>query len=90
MPILVDEAQSDFVEKRQILNSALIANEVVWCIKKKKSSGVMLKLDFQKAYDSVRWTSLTWYLKEWVLEYGEDELLVAAQWHQCPSLLTDP
>ena len=58
MPGLVGETQSAFVSGRQILDGGLIANEVVWWLKKAKMSGFMLKLDFQKAYDTVRWSFL--------------------------------
>ena len=49
---LVGETQSAFVQGTQILNGALIANEVVHWAKKKKKKIAMLKLDFHKAYDS--------------------------------------
>jgi len=35
-----------------------MANEVLKDIKRKKKSGVCLKVDFEKAYDSVRWSFL--------------------------------
>ena len=43
---------------RQILDRALIANEVVHHLKQRKKAGVLLKLDFQKAYDTVSWESI--------------------------------
>ena len=61
---LVGESQSAFVKGRQILNGALVANEVVNWLKKTKSSGVLLKLDFEKAYDTIDWTSMDIVLKE--------------------------
>jgi len=61
---LVGDVQSAFVEGRQILDGALIANEVVQWLKKKKKSGVLLKLDFQKAYDTIDWDFLLLVLKE--------------------------
>ena len=62
MPIIVGESQYGFVEKRQILDGALIANEVVWWMKKIKQA-IMLKLDFQKSYDMVRWDFLDMVLE---------------------------
>ena len=56
MPTLVGESQSIFVVGRQILDGTLIANEAVWWLKKSKSKGVLLKLDFYKAYDTIRWS----------------------------------
>ena len=50
---LIDEFQSAFVMNRQILDGVLIANESIRWLKKKKIPGTLIKLDFQKAYDSV-------------------------------------
>nr|GEY47174.1 RNA-directed DNA polymerase, eukaryota [Tanacetum cinerariifolium] len=51
---IVDEIQSAFVTDRQILDGPLILNEIVhWCKNKKKQS-MIFKVDFEKAYDSVR------------------------------------
>jgi len=50
---LIGETQTAFVSGRQILDGALIANE-----------GVLLKLDFQKAYDTINLESLDMVLKE--------------------------
>jgi len=58
LPGLIGKSQSAFVEGRQILDGALIANEAVQWLKKKKREGVILKLDFQKAYDTIDWRSL--------------------------------
>ncbi|GJW72067.1 putative RNA-directed DNA polymerase, eukaryota, reverse transcriptase zinc-binding domain protein [Tanacetum coccineum] len=52
---LVNEVQSAFVADRQILDGPFILNEVYqWCKSKRKQSFI-LKIDFEKAYDSVRW-----------------------------------
>nr|GEU53215.1 RNA-directed DNA polymerase, eukaryota, reverse transcriptase zinc-binding domain protein [Tanacetum cinerariifolium] len=49
------KVQSAFVVDRQILDGPFILNEVYqWCKSKRKQSFV-LKIDFEKAYDSVRW-----------------------------------
>ena len=56
MDVLVGEVQSTFVKGRQILDGALIAYETVFQLKKKKKEGMLVKLDFRKAYDSVRWS----------------------------------
>nr|GEW66332.1 RNA-directed DNA polymerase, eukaryota, reverse transcriptase zinc-binding domain protein [Tanacetum cinerariifolium] len=55
---LVNEIQSAFVVDKQILDGLFILNESVqWCKKKKKQS-LVFKVDFEKAYDSVRWDHL--------------------------------
>nr|GFC91341.1 RNA-directed DNA polymerase, eukaryota, reverse transcriptase zinc-binding domain protein [Tanacetum cinerariifolium] len=52
---IVDEIQFAFVTDRQILDGPFILNEIVhWCKNKKKQS-MIFKVDFEKAYDSVRW-----------------------------------
>nr|GFB86563.1 hypothetical protein [Tanacetum cinerariifolium] len=52
---IVDEIQFAFVTDRQILDGPFILNEIVhWCKNKKKES-MIFKVDFEKAYDSVRW-----------------------------------
>lgn len=55
MANLVGESQSAFVQGRQILDGALIANEAVHWVKRRKKEAIIMKLDFRKAYDSVRW-----------------------------------
>ena len=65
MPNLVGETQSAFVARRQILNGALIANEAVWW----QSKGVLLKLDFQKAYNTIKWGFLEDVLAN--MDFGE-------------------
>ena len=56
--------QTAFVRERQILDGALIANEVVNWLKRRKTDGVLLKLDFEKAYDTISWRSVDSVLKE--------------------------
>nr|GEX69201.1 nucleotide-binding alpha-beta plait domain-containing protein [Tanacetum cinerariifolium] len=55
---LINEVQYAFVADRQILDGPFILNEVHhWCRKKKKHV-LIFKVDFEKAYDSVRWDFL--------------------------------
>ncbi|GJX83607.1 RNA-directed DNA polymerase, eukaryota, reverse transcriptase zinc-binding domain protein [Tanacetum coccineum] len=61
---IVNEVQSAFIAGRQILDGPFILNEVLhWCNKKKKKS-LIFKVDFEKAYDSVRWDFLDDVLKK--------------------------
>jgi len=46
MPILVGENQTAFIAGRQIIDSALIANEVITWLSKTKKLGALLKVDF--------------------------------------------
>ena len=61
---IVGGSQTAFISGRQILDGALIANEVVQWLRKKKREGVLLKLDFQRAYDTINLDSLDIVLKE--------------------------
>ena len=52
---LNSEVQSAFVANRQILGGPFILNELLsWC-KSKKTKAMIFKVDFEKAFDSVRW-----------------------------------
>ena len=58
LPYVIDESQSAFLKGRGILDSILMANEVVEDLRRSERSGLCLKVDFEKAYDSVRWDFL--------------------------------
>nr|GEW51184.1 RNA-directed DNA polymerase, eukaryota, reverse transcriptase zinc-binding domain protein [Tanacetum cinerariifolium] len=61
---IVNEIQFAFVANRKILDGPFILNELVqWCKKKKKQT-MVFKVDFEKAYDSVRWDFLDTILKK--------------------------
>ena len=49
----ISKNQGAFVVDRQILDVVLVANEVVEEFKRKKKSGLIFKIDFEKAYDNV-------------------------------------
>ena len=52
---IISQSQSAFVEGRQILDAVLIANEVVDSILRRKESGLVYKLNIEKAYDNISW-----------------------------------
>ncbi|GJQ97462.1 RNA-directed DNA polymerase, eukaryota, partial [Tanacetum coccineum] len=55
---LVFDSQSAFVANKHILDGPFILNELLaWC-KRKKKQALIFKVDFAKAYDSVRWDYL--------------------------------
>ncbi|XP_057734548.1 uncharacterized protein LOC130949988 [Arachis stenosperma] len=56
MPGLVGETQSAFVQVRKIHDGALIACETMQWLKSRKRISAIIKLDFQKAYDRVKWS----------------------------------
>nr|GEX49530.1 RNA-directed DNA polymerase, eukaryota [Tanacetum cinerariifolium] len=55
---LVSDTQSAFVAGRHILDGPFIVNEVLAWRKCKKKQAIIFKIDFAKAYDSVRWDIL--------------------------------
>ncbi|GJZ99256.1 RNA-directed DNA polymerase, eukaryota, reverse transcriptase zinc-binding domain protein [Tanacetum coccineum] len=53
-----------FIAERQMLDGPFILNEILqWCTKKKKKT-LIFKVDFEKAFDSIRWDFLDDVLKE--------------------------
>lgn len=50
---MISEVQTTFLGGRNIFDGVMIANEMVDWWKKSKMKGVVIKLDFEKAYDSV-------------------------------------
>jgi len=53
----IDQTQSVFLSGRGLLDSVLIASKTVDFIRKERLKGVIVKVDFEKAYDSVNETS---------------------------------
>ncbi|KAK3189705.1 hypothetical protein Dsin_029266 [Dipteronia sinensis] len=61
---VIGETQSAFVKDRQILDSFVVAEEIIHHWKKSKGGGLMVKLDFEKAYDSLDHSFLDKVLKD--------------------------
>ncbi|KAL6328062.1 hypothetical protein AAG906_033333 [Vitis piasezkii] len=56
--------QGAFVQGRQILDTVLIANEIVDERRRSGEEGVVFKIDFEKAYDHVKWDFLDHVLEK--------------------------
>ena len=52
---VISNVQSAFVKGRPILDGVLIANETIDFLRKTKRKGLVFKVDFEKAYDTVDW-----------------------------------
>lgn len=50
---VISDSQSAFVKGKQILDSILVANEIVDEVRRLKKDLLLFKVDFEKAYDSV-------------------------------------
>ena len=50
--------QSVFIKGRYILESVVVAHEIVHSVHSSKEPGVIIKLDYEKAYDRVNWDFL--------------------------------
>ncbi|GJR39917.1 RNA-directed DNA polymerase, eukaryota [Tanacetum coccineum] len=55
---LISNVQTAFLPNRQILDGPFILNEILARCKHKHQQAMFLKVDFAKAYDSVRWDYL--------------------------------
>jgi len=62
LPMVIDDNQSAFLKDRGMLDSVLVANEVVEELRRNERRGLCLKVDYEKAYDSVRWDFLLYML----------------------------
>ena len=55
--------QSVFLKGRNIMNGVLALHEILHETKRNNEVGIVLKLDFEKAYDKVSWAFLLDVLK---------------------------
>lgn len=55
---VVNWTQTTFIPGRFILDGCVVSHEVVHDINRKKIPGVIIKINFEKAYDRVQWDFL--------------------------------
>lgn len=51
--LLISDMQSRFIERRKISDEIIIANESIRHVKSKQKKSTVLKMDFEKVFDSV-------------------------------------
>ncbi|GJU53674.1 RNA-directed DNA polymerase, eukaryota, reverse transcriptase zinc-binding domain protein [Tanacetum coccineum] len=55
---LISHEQSSYIKGRRSLDGPLILNKIVFWCKSRKEQALLFKVDFQKAFDLVRWDHL--------------------------------
>jgi hypothetical protein len=55
---VIQPSQSTFMKGRNILDGVVILHDTIHEMHKKRLDGMILKLDFEKAYDKVKWSFL--------------------------------
>ncbi|WJX66076.1 hypothetical protein P8452_50669 [Trifolium repens] len=61
--VLIPKTQSAFLKGRQLVEGVVVVNEVIDFAKKTGKDCLILKVDFEKAYDSVNWEFLDYMLR---------------------------
>jgi hypothetical protein len=69
LPTIISPEQSGYVEGRQIMDSVILAHEVIHSLQKTKTPGMLLKLDISKAFDKLNWD----YMRAMLLAFGFDQ-----------------
>jgi hypothetical protein len=71
-PILthvISKEQAGYVEGRQIMDSVILAHEVIHSLKTSRTPGMLIKLDLSKAFDRASWQ----YLRAILDSFGFDQ-----------------
>ena len=55
---LIHNTQTAFMKNRNIMSRIMFLHEIIHETKRRKEIGIILKLDFKKAYDKVNWKLL--------------------------------
>lgn len=63
---VIGDVQNAFIKGRFILDGVLVANETLDFVKRTRGKGMILKIDFEKAYDSINRD----YIREVMIQMG--------------------
>ncbi|GJS61197.1 cysteine-rich receptor-like protein kinase [Tanacetum coccineum] len=58
IPSVVGEVQMAFIKGRQIIDGPLMVDEIISWAKRRKKKHMFLKVDFEKAFDTLNWSFL--------------------------------
>lgn len=58
MGLLISDMQTGFMKGRQAAEGILVVKEIVHSLQKGKKKGMVIKLDFEKAFDTIKWEFL--------------------------------
>jgi hypothetical protein len=64
MDKIINKTQNAFVKNRNIMDGVVALHDILHDTKQKKKEGLVLKLDFEKAYDKINWEFLMDCLKQ--------------------------
>ena len=53
---MIGPSQTAFIPGRYIMEGVVMLHETIHELHRKKQDGVILKLDFEKAYDKLKWS----------------------------------
>jgi hypothetical protein len=61
---IIHRSQTAFIKSRNVMNNTLALHEILHETKRRRENGVVLKLDFEKAYEKVHWGFMLKCLKD--------------------------
>ena len=66
---MISKTQTGFIKGRSILEGPLVVNEIIEWAKKVKKQTMLLKVDFEKAFDTINWDYIEarTFKPKWVL-----------------------
>ncbi|CAJ2631177.1 unnamed protein product [Trifolium pratense] len=86
---LISKCQSAFLPNRQILDGVLVVNELIDLAKRKKDKCLLLKVDFERAYDTVNWDYLSFMMKRMGFSQGWMKWMRACVFNSSMSVLVN-
>jgi hypothetical protein len=69
LPFVISKEQAGYVEGRQIMDSVILAHEIIHSLKSTRTPGMLIKLDLSKAFDRANWK----YLRAVLDSFGFDQ-----------------